>query len=135
MTEKSIRNKKVTNLIRNELISIIHKDLSDPRLLNPNFISIPHIDLSKDYRNATVYISILDINKCTEKRKKDTVEVLNSASNYMTYLLLKRLHIRTIPKMIFRYYDGFDNMSFIEELSRSIFEKDESSYDPNQKKK
>ena len=120
MPEKSIRNKKLTNLIRNELINIIHREVNDPRLSNPTFISISRLDLSKDYSDATVYVSLLDINKVSEKRKKEMILVLNKASNYMSHLLLKRLHIKVVPKMIFRYDSGVENMMYVESISRGI---------------
>lgn len=120
MLEKSVRNRKITNLIRNELINVIHREVGDPRLINPTFISIFRLELSKDYRNATVYVSMLDINKVTDDRKKEIILVLNTASNYMSHLLLKRLHIKTVPKLLFRYDSGVDNMMYVENVSKEI---------------
>jgi ribosome-binding factor A len=92
------RSDRVGDLIRQEIASILlHGELRDPRI---GFVTITHVKMTPDLRDAKIYFSQLG----TEKEKKESCAGLNSASGYLRRMLAKQLRLRTVPKVSF-YYD------------------------------
>ena len=90
-----LRHEKITEAIKQEVSSILHDQLKDPRL---GFITITGVDLSKDYRNAKITYSVLG----KEEDYKKTEQALESALGYIRGLVSKRVNLKFSPEIIFR---------------------------------
>src|SRR3989338_7176706 len=87
------RSDRVAELIREEVSKMIVREIKDPRI---GFVTLTHIELSDDLRNAKIFVSIMG----NEDDKKNTIKGLESASGFIRRELRKRLRI--IPDIIFR---------------------------------
>ena len=92
---KGRRKERVESLLKRELSDIITFEIDKPA--GVNFITVNRIDLSKDGRKATVYISAL---KREEAIK--SVETLNKAAGYIHGLLGRRLRMKIVPRPEFK---------------------------------
>jgi ribosome-binding factor A len=95
----SIQSKRLEELIKIKLSSLLIKGLKDPRL--DSFITILGVELSKDGRTAKVVISVIG----SEKEKKSVIEGLESASGYIQMRIGRELKVKYVPHFIFKLDD------------------------------
>lgn len=88
------RKDRLEELIKRIVSDIIFKEVKDPRI---GFITVTGVELSKDYSEAKIGISILG--NSTEVRK--SMEGLRSSSGFVQRLLGKELKIRNLPSIYF----------------------------------
>jgi len=72
------------------------KEVKDPYI---GFITITDVEVSKDLQVAKVYYTILG----DEKQINDSVQALNRVSRFIKKQLGRRLRMRHIPDIIFKY--------------------------------
>ncbi len=89
------RHDKITEVIRKEISSIIHEELKDPRL---GFVTIMRVELTRDYRYAKVFFSVLG----SDEEYRKTQEALDSASGFIRRLIAQRIRLRLVPEISFR---------------------------------
>ena len=88
------RKDRLEELIRRIVSEIIMRELKDPRI---GFVTVTGVELSKDYAEAKIGISILG--SPTDVRKG--MEGIRSSSGYVQKLLGKELKIRSLPRVYF----------------------------------
>lgn len=116
------RKDRLEELIRRIVSEIIMRELKDPRI---GFVTVTGVELSKDYAEAKIGISIMG--SPTEVRKG--MEGIRSSSGYVQKLLGKELKIRSLPRVYF-YLDktveeAVEMVGKIENLSGVRDRKDE----------
>lgn len=89
------RKLRLNTQLQRELGELIREELTDPRL---KLVSITHVDVAPDMRNATVMVSQLG----TDEELAAAVKALNGASGRLRHGLGRRLHVRAIPTLHFR---------------------------------
>lgn len=89
------RFEKVAQAIKEEVSIVIHDELKDPRL---GFVTITHVDLTKDMRYARIFYSVLG----SEQDYKKTSEALDSALGFIRRLIAQRIRLRFAPEIIFK---------------------------------
>jgi ribosome-binding factor A len=112
MNEPNRRQRQIANAIREELVTITRKDLSDPHLEKVGFITFSGIDLSDDLRSATVWVAFMG----KEEKNKDVqaaLGALNRSSKFIHRLLIKRLPMKLHPIPTFRFDNGFDRAAVV----------------------
>ena len=117
MTGVSSRAQRVGDQIQKELASLIHLEVSDPRI---GMVSITGVEVSRDLSHAKVFVTVMNtlsedanVNQLTlsSPGELDRIEVeenikaLTKASGFLRTMLSKRLRTRIIPKLQF-YYDN-----------------------------
>src|SRR5207302_1953933 len=80
----SYRADQVGEQVREEIMSIIRRDLKDPRI---GFVSITAVRMSSDLRQARVRVSVLG----SSEEQKDSIKGLVSAKGWMRHELGRRL--------------------------------------------
>ncbi len=119
----SYRKEKIEGQIRRILSELIIKEIKDPRI---GFLSITEIDLSKDYSNARIGISVLG----TKKEMRNSLAGINSAKGFLQFKLGKSLHIRKMPKLSFyldsSIADSVDMVNLLESLNKESEENENS---------
>jgi ribosome-binding factor A len=88
------RKDRLEELIKRIVSDIIFRELKDPRI---GFLTVTGVELSKDYKEAKIGVSILG--DSTEVRK--SMEGIRSSSGFVQRLLGKELKIRNIPSVYF----------------------------------
>ena len=94
----SERTRRVDHLLREEISTIIRRDLGDPRL---GFVTITSVEVAPDLRHATVWASILG----PEKERRATLQVLGRAMPFVRHQL-GVLRLKRIPELHLREDDS-----------------------------
>ncbi|WWO99669.1 MAG: 30S ribosome-binding factor RbfA [Candidatus Dasytiphilus stammeri] len=116
-----IRLPKIAKALKKEITIILQKKIKDPRLRR-SLISINHIDLSKDYFYAKVFITFLGIesNPIDISRK---IKILQNASGYIRRLLAKAMFLRIIPKLYFVHDSSIYNAVYMYDFISKVLKK------------
>ena len=109
----SQRQEKVAQRIKEEISTIIHDHLRDPRI---GFVTITQVKLTADLRFARILYSILG----DEEQKKKTQEGLDSGTKYLRKILGDCLKLRYAPDIIFQYDDTLEERIKLDQLFDKI---------------
>jgi len=113
------RSQRVGDLVREEVADIIMYRLKDPRI---GFVTVTGVDMSPDMKNAKVYVSVLK-----EEDRELTLEILNSSKSFIRSLLSKRLRMKFIPTVEFRFDASIEYGYKIDKLLKEIKDRDEDT--------
>lgn len=92
---KSFRVEKVSSQLRQVLSDAIANKLQDPRI-SP-MTSITRIDVTRDFEQAHVYVSVL----ADQPDQNKTIAALKHARGHMQSIVAKQLTLRHCPQLIF----------------------------------
>jgi len=107
------RTDRLGEVIKKEMSDLIAREIKDPRI---GFISIIEVVLSKDLRQARVYVSIYG----KEEEKEDSFIGLKSASGFIRMELGKRLRLRYAPKLDFVLDSSIEQASHISKILENL---------------
>ncbi|CDH47626.1 MAG: 30S ribosome-binding factor RbfA [Candidatus Competibacteraceae bacterium] len=96
MANVNSRIRRIGEQIRRELADLIRTELHDPRL---TLVSMTSIEVSRDLAHARIYVTVV----CDPDDRAGLVAELNRAASLLRRELGRRMHIRTVPKLEFRY--------------------------------
>ena len=108
------REERVGDFIRDELASIIQRQMRDPRV---GMVSVNEVKVSKDLSYAEVYVSSHETR--TDAERAELIGVLNKAAGYFRSELAKRHSMRTTPRPRFHYDEVIERGPALESLMRS----------------
>jgi len=110
----SYRADQVGEQVREEIMSIIRRDLKDPRI---GFVSITAVRMSPDLRNARVRVSVLG----NPEEKKASIAGLQSATGVIRHELGKRLqNLKFAPNLRFELDPSIEYSVHINELLKGV---------------
>ena len=110
MPENSWYGERVSENLKREILWVITNEMNDPRL--PKTITVPSVNLARDNRNATVFVSVL----ADEKEQTEALKVLNKAAGFIQSTAAKRVKIKHFPKLFFKLDKSFENRNRIDEI-------------------
>ncbi len=93
------RSTRVAELLRQEMSTIIARELKDPGI---GMATVCKIRLSDDLKFAKVFISIIG----DEKQVQNSLEALERATNFIRSELRKRTDLRAVPELRFEHDDS-----------------------------
>ncbi|MBS1269788.1 MAG: 30S ribosome-binding factor [Gammaproteobacteria bacterium] len=99
MPKEFSRTERVSELIRRELANSIAREMDDPRV---RFVSVTAVDVSKDLRNAKVYVTQIS----TDSGPTIDIRALQKAAGFLRKQLASTLTLKTIPSLTFVYDDS-----------------------------
>ncbi len=94
LKEMSRKREKLASLLKEEIAGLL-KEARDPRL---TMAVITRLELSQDGRYAVVYFTTIP-----EGAEKEVQKAFESAKGYIKSILLKRLNLRFVPDLSFRF--------------------------------
>ena len=106
------RHRQIANAIREELVSIIRKDLSDPAIERVGFITFSEVELTEDLRDGTVWCAFMGKEENAEDVQA-ALKALNHSSKFIHRLLIKRLPMKLHPRLTFKFDRGFDRAAVV----------------------
>ena len=86
------RRERVQEAIKQEVSSIIHDELKDPRI---GFATVTRVEISPDLKYAKIYVSVLG----KEKQDNSTFVALEKAKGFIRRLLAQRMKLRFTPEV------------------------------------
>ncbi len=108
------RADRVGDSILREIATMIQRgEISDPRI---GFITITHVKLSADLKEAKVYFSQIG----TEDEIANSLQGLTSAVGYIRRNIGHTLQLRSVPNIRFFFDDTLEYAEHIDELLHDI---------------
>lgn len=108
------RSIRVGDLLRQELSDIIRNEIKDPGI-DP-FVTVTAVQVSDDIRYARVFISILG----SDDDQPKCIEALERAAGFIRGQLGRRIRLRYIPELSFRYDHSYVHAARIAEVMKTI---------------
>ena len=96
------RIERVNNLIRREISELLQRDVKDPRL--SSFVAVTEVSASADMKYAKVFVSSMG----TPEEKEEILLALTGASGFLRNELARRLRLRRIPELDFKWDDSIE---------------------------
>ncbi len=93
---ESSRPRRVGELVQRELAGMLQREVKDPRLA---MVSITAVDVTRDMSLARVYYTLIGSDHNTPEVK----DGLKKASGFLRHELAKRVQLRIVPRLEFRY--------------------------------
>ena len=112
----SNRSDKVADLLKKEISLIITNEIKDIRLQN---INITAVKVSDDIGIATVFYTVIGESIHKEESKIDE-KILEKFSGMVRSNLARKIKIRRVPKIIFRFDESVEYSENIEKLLKNL---------------
>ena len=123
---------KVSSLLKKEITLILQNDLEND-LLKSNFIHISKIDLTGDLQFCKIYVT----SPAEDQIRKEIVDNLNLAKNFIRHTLGQRIEMRRVPEMTFKddtvLEKGLSVLKLLEELKNKTQDQDSKFEENNDK--
>ena len=111
----SVKTERIANLLVREISDILANEVYDKDI---RFVTITACKVDTDLSLAQVYCTVLD-----ETKKDKCLQDLNAAKGFIkTELAKRKLEIRKIPDLRFKYDESIEYGSKIEKLIKEINE-------------
>src|SRR5690625_490491 len=110
---ENTRPNRVAEQMKKEIGELINQKLKDPRI---GFITVTDLDLTNDLQNATVYISVLG----DETEKEESLIGLSKASGFIRSEIGKKIRLRKVPEIIFKFDEAHEHGNRIEAILRKL---------------
>ena len=122
----SRRVQKPAEAIREVVSMAILADLKDPRIQN---VTVTHVEVSPDMRQAKVYVSVMG----DEKAQQLSLHGLQSSAGYLQQKIAKRIDTRYTPRIMFELDMGVKKSIAIARLLDEVLpEQTDQSEDDDQ---
>jgi ribosome-binding factor A len=115
----ALRISRVASLMKDELSLIINRELKDPRV---PFVTITNIELTRDVKQATVFISIVSIDQThtDPDLTKQVLEALREAKGFLKKQLAGVMQLRFMPDLVFKEDKGLENTLRVNEILKQL---------------
>ena len=90
------RATRVADLLKEEISQMLCKEVQDPHI---GFITITDVEVSRDLKHAQIFYTILG----DEQQAEESADALSRVSSFIKKQLGRRLRLRYIPEISFRY--------------------------------
>lgn len=119
MSNNHKRADRVSDLLKEEISQMLLKEVKDPHI---GFMTITGVDVSRDLQVAKVFYTILG----DEKQASESAQALNRVSPFIKRQLGKRLRMRCIPDIIFRYDHSLEYGARIDTILNQLNDPEET---------
>ncbi len=96
------RADRVAERIRADISELLLRKINDPRI---GSVVLTRVQVSDDLRNATVFFSLFGAD---DKRKKDTLAGLRSATPFLQREIFRRLEIKVSTQLFFKLDESLE---------------------------
>ena len=96
----SRRTEKVSGLLQSQIAELLHRQVKHPTLTGA-MVSITRVEVSADFSIARVHVSVMTDDAGGEDQQAEVLEALIRTEPYLHRQLVKRLHMRRVPRLRF----------------------------------
>jgi ribosome-binding factor A len=107
------RADRVSDQMKREIADILMRKIKDPRI---GFVTVTDVEVANDLKNAKVFFSVYGGDKA------ETLKGLKSATAFIRLELGKRMRMRVVPELLFRFDATVERGAHIMELLHEIEE-------------
>jgi ribosome-binding factor A len=112
------RQQKVGELLKSEISEIIRRELRDPRV---GFVTVTDAEITPDMSHARVFVSVLG----SDEERAATMKALRRASGFIRSEFARRVSMKTVPEIEFRFDKSIEQGARIFELLENIKREEE----------
>ena len=116
----SQRQRKVQELLVQEISQIIRRELKDPHV---GFVTITDAEVSPDLRHARVFYSVLG----DQSQREETGKALNRAAGFIRGEFARRASMRYVPEIRFYFDASVEQGARIHQLLEQVKREDEDA--------
>lgn len=116
-----VRSNRISEEIKRELANIIRTELKDPRV--QGLLSITSVQVTGDLRYAEVFVSFYG----NKEEQKEVLNTLKKAAGFMRNELGKRISIRFVPELLFKFDDSMEHGAKISAILTKINSKEDEN--------
>ena len=109
----AFKRERLEKILEREISSIIFSEVKDDRL---KYVTITKVDLTNDLSIATIYYTVLG----DKAQAEATVQNLLDAKGFIKGILSKRLEVRKIPDLKFKFDESFEKGNRIETILKNL---------------
>ncbi len=117
------RLERVNQLIKEEIGTLLQRELKDPRL---GFVTVTEVDVTPDLKHAKVYVSVLG----PEGQWASSLAALERARGFIWSWLRRHLDLRVTPDLVFRPDRSMEHAAHIQALLTDLKSRDGESSVP-----
>lgn len=107
------RANRLAETLKEEISQMIREDLKDPRL---GFITVTDVEVADDLGHAKVFVSVLG----DAQQSKDSLDALSRAAGFVRSEIGKRIRLRHVPEIVFKYDTSLEKGAHIAKLLREV---------------
>ncbi|MDD6310996.1 MAG: 30S ribosome-binding factor RbfA [Firmicutes bacterium] len=118
---KGYRQGRIGEEIRKIISDMLLRGLKDPRL--DTMISITAVEVTNDNSYATVFFSKLGISsdpEIAQEQKQELIDAFASAKGFIRNEIAKKMKLRHVPELIFKYDTSLEYGRHIEEIISTL---------------
>ena len=90
------RARKIADLIKEELATLLQKEAADPRL---EMVTVTEVEVDRELAFASVYVTALG----GEERKAEVMRALKGARGFLRSSLAAKIQLRSFPQLRFNW--------------------------------
>lgn len=113
------RPNRLAETLKEEISQLIRVELKDPRI---GFVTLTSVDVADDLSHAKVYVSVLG----TEEEGNASLDALNRAAGFIRSEVGKRVRLRHVPSIVFKYDPSIQHGAHIAKLLKDVGVSDET---------
>ncbi len=110
------RERRVADAIKEAVAEIILNEMSDPKI---GFVTVTRSRVSRDLKNATVYVSIMG----NEKVREQGFKHLERARDFIRRRLAQHVKLRYVPELRFALDDVYAHERYVGGILDDLFPK------------
>ena len=111
MPREYSRSQRVGDQLQRELALLIQQELKDPRV---GMVTVTGVDVTRELERAVVYVTVLG----DAAARETSLAGLRQAAGFLRRELGRRLRLRTVPELEFRYDSSGERGARVEALLR-----------------
>jgi ribosome-binding factor A len=109
----AFKRERLEKILEREISSIIFSEVKDDRL---KYVTITKVDLTNDLSIATIYYTVLG----DKAQAEATAQNLLDAKGFIKGILSKRIEVRKIPDLKFKFDESFEKGNRIETILKNL---------------
>lgn len=125
MVKDDSRLRRVEDQLQREIATMIQQDMKDPRVA---MITVTGVEVTRELEQATIFVTLLGAD---EAAAKVPVKVLNNAAGFLRREIGRRLSMRHVPVLKFKYDVSIEKGNRLSQLIREAREQDDRRHTPS----
>ena len=109
----NVRANRVAEQIKKEMTDILQREVKDPRV---GFVTVTAVEVTGDLQESTVFITVYG----DEQQEKSSLRALESAKGFIRSEIGKRIQLRKVPEIEFKFDRSIEQGNKIEKLLRDL---------------
>ena len=109
----AFKRERMEKILEREISSIIFEDVKNEKI---KFVTVTKVSLTNDLSLATVYYTVFG----KEEQINASIEALNEAKGFIRTSLSKRIEVKKVPDLKFKYDESFEQGNRIEQILKNL---------------